>query len=60
MPVMRSTFHNDDEIPMWRLAAATVTRTVLAFTLPYLVAYYTVIGAWRGIHLVTLWLTARR
>jgi len=37
------------EQPLWRLAASTIVRTLLAFTLPYLIAYYCVIGAWQGI-----------
>ena len=30
------------------LAAATIARTVLSFTVPYLLAYYGVIGAWEA------------
>jgi len=33
----------------WRLAASTVGRTLLWFTLPYLLAYYSVMGAWQGL-----------
>jgi hypothetical protein len=38
----------------------TVARTVLAFTLPYLAAYYSVIGAWQAFHTLTLWLGGAR
>jgi hypothetical protein len=50
-----STNHNQD-ISLWRLAATTVARTLLAFTLPYFVAYYSVVGAWRSLHVLMLWL----
>jgi len=44
------------EVSLWRLALKTIARTMLAFTLPYLVAYYTVIGAWQGLRTLLLWL----
>jgi hypothetical protein len=44
------------EVSLWRLALKTVARTMLAFTLPYLVAYYTVIGAWQGSRTLLLWI----
>jgi hypothetical protein len=44
------------QVSLWRLALKTVARTMLAFTLPYLVAYYTVIGAWQGSRTLLLWI----
>jgi len=40
----------NSELSLWRLAAQTIARTLLWFTLPYLLAYYTVIGAWEAVH----------
>jgi hypothetical protein len=56
MPVMRGTSDESVEVSLWRLALKTVARTMLAFTLPYLVAYYTVIGAWQGSRTLLLWI----
>jgi hypothetical protein len=53
---MRSTSDDPMEVSLWRLALKTVGRTILAFTLPYLVAYYTVIGAWQGSRTLLLWI----
>jgi hypothetical protein len=39
---------------LWRLAAHTVARTLLWFTLPYLLAYYSVMGAWHGVRALLL------
>jgi len=44
------------QVSLWRLALKTVARSMLAFTLPYLVAYYTVIGAWQGSRALLLWI----
>jgi hypothetical protein len=57
---MRSAYDNHENICLWRLAMTTIGRTVLLFTLPYLVAYYSVIGAWQGIHMLMLWVHATR
>ena len=56
MSLMRGTPNNALEVSLWRLAVKTVARTILAFTLPYLVAYYTVIGAWQGSRTLLLWM----
>jgi hypothetical protein len=53
---MRGRSDESIEVSLWRLALKTVARTMLAFTLPYLVAYYTVIGAWQGSRTLLLWL----
>jgi hypothetical protein len=55
-----SSAYNDKETSLWRLAMTTVARTVLLFTLPYLLAYYSVIGAWQGIRMLMLWLDGAR
>ena len=55
-----SSAYNDKETSLWRLAMATVARTVLLFTLPYLLAYYSVIGAWHGVRMLMLWLDGAR
>jgi hypothetical protein len=39
---------------LWRLALSTVARTVLYFTLPYIVSYYCVIGIWRVIQMLSV------
>jgi hypothetical protein len=56
MSLMRGTPDESMEVSLWRLALKTVARTMLAFTLPYLVAYYTVIGAWQGSRTLLLWI----
>jgi hypothetical protein len=53
---MRGTSDDPMEVSLWRLALKTVGRTILAFTLPYLVAYYTVVGAWQGSRTLLLWI----
>jgi hypothetical protein len=55
MFLMRGATNDSMEVSLWRLALKTVARTILAFTLPYLVAYYTVIGAWQGSRTLLLW-----
>jgi hypothetical protein len=56
-----SSAYDDNEITcLWRLAVSTIARTVLAFVLPYFVAYYCVIGAWQGIHMLMLWIDGTR
>jgi hypothetical protein len=55
-----SSAYNEKETSLWRLAMATVARTVLLFTLPYLLAYYSVIGAWQGVRMLMLWLNGAR
>ncbi len=39
---------------LWRLAARTVVHTALWFMIPYLVAYYSVMGAWQGLRALLL------
>ena len=56
---MSSSYDDKDNVSLWRLAMSTIARTVLAFTLPYLVAYYSVVGAWQGIRLLMQWSGAR-
>lgn len=56
MSLMRGMSDGAVEVSLWRLALKTVARTMLAFTLPYLVAYYTVIGAWQGSRTLLLWM----
>ncbi len=34
---------------LWSVAAATIARTLLSFSVPYLLAYYCVIAAWEGV-----------
>jgi hypothetical protein len=60
MPVMRGTSDASMEVSLWRLALKTVARTMLAFTLPYLVAYYSVIGTWQGSRTLLLWIAGIR
>ncbi len=50
----------NSEVGLWRIAAMAVGRIVLAFTLPYLAAYYSVIGAWQAFHTLALWLDGTR
>jgi hypothetical protein len=57
MSLMRGMSDESVEVSLWRLALKTIARTMLAFTLPYLVAYYTVIGAWQGSRTLLLWIT---
>jgi hypothetical protein len=33
---------------LWNLAAATIARTFLSFSVPYLLAYYCIMAAWEG------------
>jgi hypothetical protein len=56
MSNMRGMSDAPMEVSLWRLALKTVARTMLAFTIPYLVAYYTVIGAWQGSRTLMLWI----
>ena len=56
MSLMRGMSDESVEVSLWRLALKTIARTMLAFTLPYLVAYYTVIGAWQGSRTLLLWI----
>ena len=42
------------ETPLWRIAARTVIHTSLWFMIPYLVAYYSVMGAWAGLRVLIL------
>jgi hypothetical protein len=60
MQFVKSTSHDRENPDLLRLALTTVARTLLSFTLPYIVAYYCVIGAWQGIHLFLLWMNAAR
>jgi hypothetical protein len=53
---MRGMSDESVEVSLWRVALKTIARTMLAFTLPYLVAYYTVIGAWQGSRTLLLWI----
>lgn len=46
----------NEDVGLWRIAMNTVARTLLAFVVPYFVAYYGTVGAWRGIQLFTLWM----
>jgi len=55
MQLVPPAFENSD-VSLWRLAAKTIARTLLWFTLPYLLAYYTVVGAWQGIRSLLLML----
>jgi hypothetical protein len=48
MPFVSSIYQDRQNICLWRLALSTIARTLLAFTLPYLVSYYCVIGAWQA------------
>ena len=57
---MRSTYDEHVPICLWRVALTTIARTTLAFALPYFVAYYSIIGAWQGIHLLMLWMDGTR
>jgi len=56
MSIMRGKSDDALEVSLWRLALKTVARTMLTFTIPYLVAYYTVIGAWQGSRTLLLWI----
>ena len=56
MSIMRATSDDSLQVSLWRLALKTVARTLLAFTLPYLLAYYTVIAAWQGSRTLLLWM----
>jgi len=56
MSLMRGMSDESVEVSLWRVALKTIARTMLAFTLPYLVAYYTVIGAWQGSRTLLLWI----
>jgi len=60
MQVMRGACNDPAEVGLWRLALKTVGRTLLVFTVPYLAAYYAVIGAWQGIHMLMLWMAGVR
>ena len=42
------------ETSLWRIAARTVIHTSLWFMIPYLVAYYSVMGAWTGLRALIL------
>jgi hypothetical protein len=56
MRFVSSIYQDPQNICLWRLALSTIVRTLLAFTLPYLVSYYCVIGAWQGIRMLLLWM----
>ena len=43
-----------ENVSLWRIAARTATHTALWFTVPYLVAYYSVMGTWQGIRALLL------
>jgi hypothetical protein len=58
MPTVNSALNENDSVCLWRLAMSTIARTVLAFAIPYLVAYYSVIGSWQGIHMLLRWADA--
>ena len=60
MQIVRSASYENEGLGLWRVAAVTVGRTVLAFALPYFVAYYSVVGAWQGLHTLMLWLSGSR
>jgi len=60
MRIVRSVSYEIEGLSLWRVAAVTVGRTVLAFTLPYFVAYYSVVGAWQGFHALMLWMSGSR
>jgi hypothetical protein len=60
MRSVRSVTYENEALGLWRVAAVTVVRTVLAFALPYFVAYYSVVGAWQGFHTVMLWMRGAR
>jgi hypothetical protein len=55
-----SSYDRKENASLWRLAMVTVARTVLGFTLPYLVAYYSVVGIWQGIRMLMQWMDAAR
>jgi hypothetical protein len=57
---MMRSYADKQDISLWRLAVTTVARTVLAFALPYFVAYYSVIGTWRSVRALVLWIEAVR
>ena len=59
MQIMMRSYADKQDISLWRLAATTVARTVLAFALPYFVAYYSVMGAWQSVRALMLWIAAR-
>jgi hypothetical protein len=48
--LVRTFSGQSEHLSLWRLAASTIARTLLWFTVPYLLAYYAVMGAWQGIH----------
>jgi hypothetical protein len=58
MRIMSGTYADDKTAFPWRQTMSTIARTTLAFTLPYFVAYYSIIGAWRGVQLLMLWMRA--
>jgi hypothetical protein len=60
MQIVRSASYENEGLGLWRVAAVTVGRTVLAFALPYFVAYYSVVGAWQGFHTLMLSMTGSR
>lgn len=41
-------------ISLWRVAARTILYTSFWFMIPYLVAYYSVMGAWQAIRALML------
>ena len=43
---MRRTRNAEQPASLLGLAAATIVRTMLSFTVPYLLAYYCVMSAW--------------
>jgi hypothetical protein len=46
---MCRTHYAEQPASLWRLAATTIARTLLSFTVPYLLAYYCVMSAWEGV-----------
>jgi hypothetical protein len=60
MPIVNSALKENDNICLWRLAVSTVVRTALSFAIPYVVAYYSVVGSWQGIHVLMQWFDAAR
>jgi hypothetical protein len=58
--VVSRSCENNQDVGLWRIAMSTVARTLLAFTVPYIVGYYSVMGAWQGFQLLRLWVDGPR
>jgi hypothetical protein len=43
-----------ENVSLWRVALRTIVHTSLWFMIPYLVAYYSVMGAWQGLRALLL------